>query len=99
MTETIEAPAGVKAIHHWIGGGSTEGRSGRSGPVYNPATGAQTGTVDFASVEEVDAAVAAARDAFPAWRAMSLGRRAELFFSIRQLVYEHREDLARLLVA
>ncbi len=99
MTETIQAPEAVKLIHHWIGGKPYEGQSGRSGPVYNPATGAQTGSVDFASVEEVDAAVAAARDAFPAWRAMSLGRRAELFFSIRELLHAHREDLARLLVA
>ena len=50
------------------------GRSGRSGPVYNPATGAQTGEVDFASAEEVDAAVAAAKEALPAWRAPSLAQ-------------------------
>ena len=99
MTETIQAPEAVTLIHHWIGGKPYEGQSGRSGPVYNPATGVQTGSVDFASVEEVDAAVSAARDAFPAWRAMSLGRRAELFFSIRELLNAHREDLARLLVA
>jgi malonate-semialdehyde dehydrogenase (acetylating) / methylmalonate-semialdehyde dehydrogenase len=99
MSETIQAPAAVKLIHHWIGGRPYEGQSGRSGPVFNPATGVQTGSVDFASVDEVDAAVAAARDAFPAWRAMSLARRAELFFSIRELLNVHREDLARLLVA
>ena len=99
MTETIQAPAAVKLIHHWIGGREYEGQSGRSGPVYNPATGVQTGSVDFASVEEVDLAVAAARDAFPAWRALSVGRRAELFFAIRELLNAHREDFARLLVA
>jgi malonate-semialdehyde dehydrogenase (acetylating)/methylmalonate-semialdehyde dehydrogenase len=99
MSETIQAPAAVKLIHHWIGGRSYDGQSGRTGPVFNPATGVQTGSVDFASVEEVDAAVAAARDAFPAWRAMSLARRAELFFAIRELMNAHREDLARLLVA
>ena len=99
MTETIQAPEAVTLIHHWIGGRPYEGQSGRSGPVYNPATGVQTGSVDFASVDEVDAGVSAARDAFPAWRAMSLGRRAELFFSIRELLNAHREDLARLLVA
>ncbi len=99
MTETIQAPATVKLIHHWIGGQVYEGQSGRSGPVFNPATGVQSGSVDLASVAEVDAAVAAARDAFPAWRAISLGRRAELFFSIRELLNAHREDIARLLVA
>ena len=45
----------VRRISHWIGGRSVAGESGRSGPVYNPATGEQTGAVDFASVEEVGA--------------------------------------------
>jgi malonate-semialdehyde dehydrogenase (acetylating)/methylmalonate-semialdehyde dehydrogenase len=75
------------------------GESGRSGPVFNPATGQQTRAVDFASIEEVDRAVQAAKEAFPAWRAMSLSRRIELFFRIRQLAHEHREDIAKLLTA
>jgi malonate-semialdehyde dehydrogenase (acetylating)/methylmalonate-semialdehyde dehydrogenase len=99
MTELIEAPPAVKPINHWIGGGSYAGKSGRSGPVYNPATGAQTGAVDFASVEEIDAAVQAAARAFSAWRSFSIGRRAELFFRIRELFNAHREDLASLLTA
>jgi malonate-semialdehyde dehydrogenase (acetylating) / methylmalonate-semialdehyde dehydrogenase len=99
MTELIDAPQAVKAINHWIGGKRQEGGSGRVGPVYNPATGAQTGAVDFASVEEIDAAVQAAKAAFPAWRSVSLARRAELFFRIRELFSAHKEDLARLLTA
>jgi malonate-semialdehyde dehydrogenase (acetylating)/methylmalonate-semialdehyde dehydrogenase len=67
--------------------------------VYNPATGAQAGAADFATAEEVDVAVRAAREAFPAWRELSLSKRAELFFRIRQLVHEHREDLARIVTA
>ena len=60
MTEVISKPEGaeregVKRISHWIGGKIVAGESGRSGPVYNPAAGQQTGEVDFASVEEVDA--------------------------------------------
>jgi malonate-semialdehyde dehydrogenase (acetylating) / methylmalonate-semialdehyde dehydrogenase len=99
MTELIEAPSAVKPINHWIGGGRYAGKSGRSGPVYNPATGVQTGAVDFASADEIDAAVQAAARAFPEWRSFSLGRRAELFFRIRELFHAHREDLARLLTA
>src|ERR671919_367980 len=97
MTELIEAPAAVKPIHHWIGGRSVPGESGRSGPVWNPATGEQTGAVDLATVEEVDAAVAAAKEAFASWRTVSLSKRLDLFFKIRHLVYEHREDIARFL--
>jgi len=101
MTETMETRMGVetepKPINHWIGGRSRPGQSGRSGLVFNPATGTQTGAVDFASPEEVDAAVQAAKEAFPAWRALSLSRRAELLFRIHRLFDDHRDDLARLL--
>ncbi len=96
MTETI-APPQAKPIHHWIGGTSVPGTSGRNGPVWNPATGEQTGAVDFATVEEVDAAVRTAKEAFTTWRAVSLAKRAELFFAIRELVHEHRADIARFL--
>jgi malonate-semialdehyde dehydrogenase (acetylating)/methylmalonate-semialdehyde dehydrogenase len=104
MTEVVEAPSAkradeLKRITHWIGGGPVEGGSGRSGPVYNPAAGIQTGEVDFASVEEVDRAVQVAKDAFPAWRATSLSRKTEIFFRIRALVDEHREDIAKILTA
>ena len=74
MTEVAEAPGAeraqeLKRIKHWINGTPVAGESGRSGPVYNPAAGIQTGEVDFASVEEVDRAVQAAKEAFASWRA------------------------------
>ena len=99
MRELIDAPQAVKPINHWIGGTRREGGSGRTGPVFDPATGVQTGAVDFASPEEIDAAVQAAKAAFPAWRALSLSRRAELFFRIRELFDAHRSDFAHLLTA
>ena len=98
-TPPVEREQEVKRISHWIGGRVVEGQSGRSGPVYNPALGRQTGEVDFATREEVDLAVQTAREAFPAWRAMSLSRRTALFFTIRELFDHHREDIARLLTA
>jgi len=48
----------TQRISHWIDGRETPGTSGRTAPVYNPATGDQTGQVDFASTEDVAAAVA-----------------------------------------
>lgn len=51
----------MKTLSHWIGGKPVEGVSGNFGPVYNPATGAQEKQVAFASADEVDAAVGAAR--------------------------------------
>ncbi|HLX20891.1 MAG TPA: CoA-acylating methylmalonate-semialdehyde dehydrogenase, partial [Gaiellaceae bacterium] len=99
MTETIEAPAALRQINHWIGGKSVAGTSGRKGPVFNPATGRQTGEVDFATVEEVDAAVQTAKAAFTTWREVSLAKRAEIFFRIRELLHDRREDVARILTS
>ena len=104
MTELAEAPTAgrdgtITRIPHWIDGARVDGTSGRSGPVFNPAVGVQTGAVDLASVEEVDAAVKSANRALPAWRTMSLAKKAELFFAIREVFHTHREDLAKLLTA
>src|SRR5262245_33421394 len=99
MTEVVESPTAVSPIHHWIAGEPYAGQSGRRGPVFNPATGTQTGIVEFASAEDVDRAVNAARAAFEPWRSLSLSRRAELFFRIHRIFDDHREDLARLLTA
>jgi malonate-semialdehyde dehydrogenase (acetylating) / methylmalonate-semialdehyde dehydrogenase len=99
MTDVIDAPAAVRPINHWIAGAAYAGQSGRTGAVYNPATGEQSGAVDFASAEEIDRAVQAAKAAFPAWRALSLARRAEVFFRIRELVHERREEIAKFLTA
>src|SRR6476661_2012879 len=95
----VEERTGVTRISHWIGGRIVAGESGRSGPVYNPATGSQTGAVDFATVDEVDQAVQAAKTALVSWRQVSLAKRAELLFRIRELINERKEEVARLLVA
>jgi malonate-semialdehyde dehydrogenase (acetylating)/methylmalonate-semialdehyde dehydrogenase len=86
-------------VSHWIGGRIVAGTSGREGAVYDPATGTLTRHVDFASVEEVDSAVAAATAAFPAWRATSISRRTEIMFKIRNLVEANRKELAAHLTA
>jgi malonate-semialdehyde dehydrogenase (acetylating)/methylmalonate-semialdehyde dehydrogenase len=84
-------------INHWIGGDAVESASGRTGPVWNPATGQQIADVNFATVEDVDLAVAAAKEAFPAWRATSLSRRAEVLFKLRNLIDQNRERLAEII--
>ena len=86
----------MRTIDHWINGALVPSASGRSGPVYNPATGQQQAEVGLASESEVDAAVASAKEAFPAWRATSLSRRAEVMFTFRGLVVSNREEIAEL---
>ena len=83
-------------IDHWIDGRRTPSSSGRTGPIFNPATGQQQGQVALASVAEVDAAVASAKTAFETWRASSLSRRAEILFAFRQQVYSRRAEIANL---
>jgi malonate-semialdehyde dehydrogenase (acetylating)/methylmalonate-semialdehyde dehydrogenase len=86
-------------ISHWIDGRIVAGQSGRTSPVYNPATGQQTGELDLADSGEVDTAVASAEAAFPAWRATSLSRRAEVLFGIRELIDANRKEIASILTA
>ncbi|MFI2136287.1 aldehyde dehydrogenase family protein, partial [Streptomyces griseofuscus] len=89
----------TKIVNHWIGGKTVEGASGTYGPVTDPATGAVTTKVAFASVEEVDAAVAAAKDAFASWGQSSLAQRTTILFRFRALLDAHRDEIAELITA
>jgi malonate-semialdehyde dehydrogenase (acetylating)/methylmalonate-semialdehyde dehydrogenase len=105
MTQLLEPQAEtadsteIAHVNHWIDGVRRAGTSGRSGPVYDPATGRLARRVDFASAEEVDAAVASAKQAFPGWRATSLSKRTEILFRIRNLIEQHRHEIAAHLTA
>ncbi|MFJ7332902.1 CoA-acylating methylmalonate-semialdehyde dehydrogenase [Streptomyces sp. NPDC101110] len=89
----------MKTLTHWIDGKPVEGTSGRFGPVYNPATGAQEKQVTFATVEEVDAAVASAKAAFASWGESSLAKRTAILFKYRELLDAHRDEIAELITA
>ncbi|MEV4749329.1 aldehyde dehydrogenase family protein, partial [Streptosporangium sp. NPDC049248] len=97
----------MKNITHWIDGvpagdsprGTGSTPSARLGEIFNPASGEVQGQVHLASSAEVDAAVAAAVAAWPAWRDTSLARRARVLFRFRELMYAHRDELAALISA
>ncbi|WP_405650244.1 CoA-acylating methylmalonate-semialdehyde dehydrogenase [Streptomyces sp. NBC_00019] len=89
----------MKTLTHWIDGKPVEGLSGRHGAVYNPATGAQEKQVAFATVDEVDAAVASAKAAFESWGTSSLARRTAVLFKYRELLDAHRDEIAGLITA
>jgi malonate-semialdehyde dehydrogenase (acetylating)/methylmalonate-semialdehyde dehydrogenase len=84
-------------LSHWIDGRPVEVRPESTGPVYNPATGQVIARVPRGGAPEVDAAVAAARAAYPAWRDTPLLARSQIFFAFRELVYQHRDELAALI--
>jgi malonate-semialdehyde dehydrogenase (acetylating)/methylmalonate-semialdehyde dehydrogenase len=85
-----------KDIGHWIDGRRVAGSSGRYGDVFNPSVGERSGRVAFASAAEVDAAIQAAKAAFPKWAAVTPLRRARIMFNLKALVEENMDELAEL---
>ena len=89
----------LQAIHHFVQGQRFAGSSARQQDVFNPATGAVTGQVALGNAADVQAAVAAAQAAFPAWADMPPIRRARVLFKFLELLNRHRDDLARMITA
>lgn len=92
MTQPVRIP-------HYINGQRINGGDATTAPVFNPATGAQSGVLPLASSSDVDAAVAAAKAAFPAWAATSPMRRARVMFKLRDLVEANASQLAAQITA
>jgi len=88
-----------KEIHHYIGGRIAAGRSNRTGAVYNPATGEQTGAVLLADTAEVDHVVAVTRAAFPGWAGTSPLRRARILNRFLHLLETNVDRLAAAITA
>jgi malonate-semialdehyde dehydrogenase (acetylating)/methylmalonate-semialdehyde dehydrogenase len=84
-------------VSHWINGKPEAATSGRSGIVANPATGETIAEVGFASIGDVDRAVAAAKAAAADWRSTPLSRRAEVMFRLRDLIVQNRTRLAEII--
>ncbi len=84
-------------IPHFINGQRAAGTATRAQDVFNPASGAVTGRVALAHAADVDAAVAAAQAAFPAWADTPPIRRARVMFKFLELVNQHKDELARMI--
>jgi malonate-semialdehyde dehydrogenase (acetylating) / methylmalonate-semialdehyde dehydrogenase len=86
-------------IGHHINGEVITPASNRYSPVFNPATGATARRVALAEVTDVNAAVAAAQAAFPAWSEIPPLRRARVMFNFLALLNEHRDELAAMITS
>ena len=86
-------------IQHLVGGRVVPGASGRTAPVFDPATGQPTAVVDLASAGEVDAAVAVAVEAQRGWRDVPLARRAQVLFAMREAVVRRADELAAVITS
>ncbi|HKZ75010.1 MAG TPA: CoA-acylating methylmalonate-semialdehyde dehydrogenase [Steroidobacteraceae bacterium] len=89
----------VRDLGHFIAGARAAGASGRTGPVFDPATGCLSARVAFADRAETDRAVAAARAALAAWSATSPLQRARVMFRFKARIEAHIDELAALITA
>ena len=89
----------LPVIPHWIDGARTESTSGRTAPVYNPATGELRAHVALASAEEIAAAIASAQRGFETWSAFSIAKRQTVIFAFRELLNARKGELADIITA
>ena len=93
MTNSTE----IKQLHHFVNGQAITGKSDRFSTVYNPATGEAIASVPLATADEVKEVIAAAATAFPAWRDISVSKRAEVVMRFRNLLYDRREKVMEII--
>jgi malonate-semialdehyde dehydrogenase (acetylating)/methylmalonate-semialdehyde dehydrogenase len=93
------AHTATRVLDNYIGGRWTSSSSGELLDVVNPATGDVLAQVPLSTSAELDAAVAAAREALPAWRAVAVPERARKLFVLREKLDARREELAALVTA
>jgi malonate-semialdehyde dehydrogenase (acetylating)/methylmalonate-semialdehyde dehydrogenase len=89
----------VRTIEHRVAGQPHAGASGRTAPVWDPATGRVQAEVLLGTAADVDTAVRAARRAFASWSETSLTHRARIMFAFRALVDAHTDELARIIAS
>ena len=96
-TPAVADPA-LRTIPHVVCGERVES-DGRTGPVFNPATGRQTATVGLASADVVHDVARRASAAQRGWRDTGLGRRQQVMFRLREIVSGRADELARIITA
>jgi malonate-semialdehyde dehydrogenase (acetylating)/methylmalonate-semialdehyde dehydrogenase len=87
----------MEVVRNFVGGDWRKASAAATLPVRNPASGEEIARVPLSSGADVDAAVQAARAAFPMWRDTPAPVRARVLFRLKALLEQHKEDLARLL--
>ena len=97
----MDASTAVKAptVKLLIGGQFVESQTTEWRDVVNPATQQVLARVPFATAEEINAAVASAKEAFKTWKKTPIGARARVFLKLQQLIRENMGELAAMLTA
>lgn len=87
----------METVHNFINGQLVASQSTNISPIFNPATGQQIRQVAMSTLEEANAAVDAAEQAFKSWSITSPLRRARILFKFKTLLERDFDDLARLI--
>ena len=95
----LEREDSMTEIAHYIGGAKVAGTSGRSQPVWNPATGESDKTVALATTAEVGAVIENAAAAWPAWAATPPLRRARILDKFKSILWDRAGTLAEAISA
>jgi len=94
MAEKASAVGTLRTVNNWIDGKEYESQSTRFSPINNPGTGEQCASVVMSTEADVDAAIAAAHAAFPAWSNTSVLKRARVMFKLKELIERDIERIA-----
>ena len=94
-----DADADVRVISHWIDGAERASTSGRTAPVFNPATGQVSARVALADQAEIDAAIASAKAGYRVWKGFSIAKRQTVLFAFRELLNSRKRELAEIITA
>ena len=81
-------------VQNYVGGDWRTASSTETLSIRNPASGSEIGQVPLSNARDVDAAVQAAKAAFPSWRSTPSPVRARILFRLKALLEEHKEELA-----
>ncbi|MEA2281312.1 MAG: malonate-semialdehyde dehydrogenase (acetylating) / methylmalonate-semialdehyde dehydrogenase [Solirubrobacteraceae bacterium] len=92
---TAAPSTGTRLLDNYVGGAWVPATGSDALDVTNPATGETLARVPLSARADLDAAVQAAREALPAWRAVSVIARAQKLFALREGLIERHEELAR----
>jgi acyl-CoA reductase-like NAD-dependent aldehyde dehydrogenase len=92
------ASTGTKTFRNYVGGEWVEASSGETFESTNPATGEPIGTFPKSSVEDVDRAIEAAKEAYESWRLVPAPKRAEILFRVGQRFLDRKDELTELMV-
>jgi len=99
VTTTEAEKAVTVTVRHWINGAETEGTSGRTQPIYNPATGEVSAQLVLGDATAVDEAVRVAAQAQKSWGRVSLAKRTGILFRMRELMVAHELEIAEIISA